>query len=61
MLKLFHYQLDEAQLNEVKEMLSTYFSKKIDEGMDKVWQEKNWTNETMDNILNDHPRVPYSK
>jgi hypothetical protein len=61
LLKVFQYNLDESQLNEVKELLSEYFLKNIDKEMDKVWKEKNWSDEEMDNILSDHPRTPYKK
>ena len=61
LLKVFQYNLDESQLNEVKELLSEYFLKNIDKEVDKVWKEKNWSDEAMDNILNDHPRTPYKK
>ncbi len=36
---------------EIKRLLAKYFMKKAVEGADKVWDEKGFTNETMDEWL----------
>jgi hypothetical protein len=59
LLKIFKYNLAESQLVELKEVLSQYFMNKVDSEMDKVWNEKNWSNSTMDSIVNQHTRTPY--
>ncbi len=34
-------------------MLSSYFADKASDEMDKLWDKKGWTNETMDEWLKD--------
>lgn len=58
LIKLFHYNLNETQLTEVKSLLATYFAKNATEEMDEIWEEKGLTNETMDSWLNEHMRAP---
>jgi hypothetical protein len=58
LIKLFNYNLNEAQLMEVKSLLARYFAEKATAETDKVWEEKGLTNETMDAWLNEHLRVP---
>jgi hypothetical protein len=52
LIKLFSYNLDEKQLREVKYLLARYFADKATQEMDKIWEEKGLTNETMDTWLN---------
>jgi hypothetical protein len=60
-LKMFKYNLAESQLIELKEILAYYFMNKVDSEMDKVWNEKNWSNSTMESIANQHIRTSYKK
>ncbi|NIM14146.1 MAG: hypothetical protein GTO45_19055 [Candidatus Aminicenantes bacterium] len=57
LVKLFSYNLNEKQLLEIKDLLAKYFADKATQEMDKVWQEKGLTNETMDTWLNEHLRA----
>lgn len=59
LLKLFHYEMNGAELLEIKDILVSYFSNKASDGMDKLWTEKKWTNKTMDKIAKQHLRTPY--
>lgn len=54
LIKLFHYNLNEKQLMEVKDLLAKYFAENATKEMDKIWEEKNLSNETMDTWLNEH-------
>jgi hypothetical protein len=56
LLKLFQYDLPEKQLTEIKNMLAKYFAKTATAEMDKLWEENNWTDETMNDWANDHLR-----
>jgi hypothetical protein len=58
LIKLFNYNLSQVQLLEVKDLLSRYFADKATNEMDKVWEEKGLSNETMDSWLNEHMRTP---
>lgn len=51
LIKLFSYNLDEKQLLEVKSLLAKYFADKATREMDKIWEEKELTDETMDTWL----------
>lgn len=56
LLKLFQYNLPEKQLAEIKNMLAKYFAKSATEEMDKLWDEKGWDNDTMNDWANEHLR-----
>jgi hypothetical protein len=58
LLKLFKYNLNQKQLLEVKDLLAKYFADKATREMDKLWEEKGLTDETMDSWLNEHMRTP---
>lgn len=47
LLKMFQYDLEESQLEEIKEILAKYFAQKATEEMDKLWEENQWDDETM--------------
>lgn len=61
LLKLFSRDIEEHELREIKQLIVKYLSNKLAAEMDKVWDEKGWTNETMDEFLNTHMRTPYNK
>ncbi len=52
-LKLYQYKLDDNQLIDIKKILSKYFADKATKEFDKLWEENNWSNETMDEWLNE--------
>lgn len=58
LIKLFNYNLSKKQLLDVRDLLGKYFAAKATQEMDKVWDEKGLTNETMDSWLNEHLRTP---
>ena len=59
LVKLFSYKVAENQVLEIKQLLSTYFANKATEEMDKLWEENNWSEETMKEWSNEHLRTPY--
>jgi hypothetical protein len=56
LLKLFRYNLPEKQLTEIKNMLAKYFANSAGDEMDKLWDEKGWDNNTMNDWANEHLR-----
>ena len=56
LLKLFQYNLPEKQLAEIKNMLAKYFAESATIEMDKLWDKKNWNNQTMNDWANEHLR-----
>jgi hypothetical protein len=51
LIKMFSLDLSEEQLLDVKKLLSGYFADQASDEMDRLWEENNWSNETMDNWL----------
>jgi len=59
LLKLFSRDIDDKDLHEIKRLIVKYLSGKLSNQANKVWEEKNWTNEDMNEFLNTHMRTPY--
>ena len=59
LLEMFEYELPDNQLNEVRDMLVKYFADKASDEMDRLWEENNWTNETMKEWGEEHMRTKY--
>ncbi len=57
LLKLYSNNLPEKQLLEIKLLLANYFAEQATEAMDKVWAEKNLTEQDMINWTNEHNRI----
>lgn len=51
LLKLFSFNLTDNQLIEIRRLMANYFAEKASDEMDKLWDEKGWTNETMEEWL----------
>jgi hypothetical protein len=59
LLRMFSYVKTDSQMNEIKEVLSDYFFKKVEEGMDALWESGEWTKEKNEAVLKEHLRTPY--
>ena len=59
LVKLIAYQVDDRQLLEIKDILARYFAAEATKEMDKLWQEKEWSNDTMKEWANTHMRTLY--
>lgn len=57
LLKSFNFEIPESQLEELKTILGNFFASKAKEEMDKLWEENNWSNDTMTTWTNEHLRV----
>ncbi len=51
LLKTFSHQLSESDLIELKKVLANFFAQKLIQQADKVWEEKNWDDQTIENLL----------
>jgi len=58
-LKLFTTNLSADELAELKKMLLEFKFKRVAEMAEKAWDEKGWTQDTMDELLKTHLRTPY--
>jgi hypothetical protein len=56
LLKLFEYNVTNDQLLEIKTLLVRYFAEKIDQEMDLLWVQNQWTEQTIENWANGHDR-----
>ena len=59
LMKVFSYEVSEQELEGIRDLLSNYFAEKATREMDRLWDERGWTNETMDEWLKEHRRTPY--
>ena len=48
LLKLFSKKMDDNSLDEIKEILTEYFYKKVIEIADSEWDKRNYDNQEMD-------------
>ena len=60
LLKLYRTDVPDEVLIEIKELLSRFFAERAMDGMDKLWDEQGWSNETMDKWLNSPKEVSHS-
>jgi predicted metal-binding transcription factor (methanogenesis marker protein 9) len=52
LLKAFSHDLSEQELMELKQVLAKFFAQRLIQEADKVWAEKNWTDQEVDQLLN---------
>lgn len=55
-LKLFSRELEKEDLLAIKRLIVQYLAEKATRIADKVWDEKGWTDEDVDKIVNTHMR-----
>ncbi len=53
LLKLYSHQISDYDLIQIKEMIGQYFAKRLSGLADETWEKNGWTNDEMDNILNE--------
>ena len=58
-LKIFSFQPSYEQLMDIKNLLANYFANKATQEIDKLWDENNWDDSTMEQWLGEHLRTPY--
>jgi hypothetical protein len=53
LLKLYSTNLSPEELEELKTVLGRYYAHKASKGADKIWDEKKYSDETMNEWLNE--------
>ncbi|MCK6694703.1 MAG: hypothetical protein L6Q97_21715 [Thermoanaerobaculia bacterium] len=53
LLKLYAYDLKEEDMQELKKVLAAFFAERIRKRTGKIWQERGYTQETMQQWLNE--------
>lgn len=48
LIKIFSYELSDSDLLEVKRILSKHFADKASDEVDRLWEDKKWSNDDMD-------------
>ncbi|MCF8243624.1 MAG: hypothetical protein K9J37_08975 [Saprospiraceae bacterium] len=56
LLKVFSVNLDEHQLIDIRGLLTKYFAEMATKEMDRLWDERSWTQETMNEWANEQMR-----
>ncbi len=56
LLRLYGNDVSDETLREIKSILAKYFADKATSEMDKVWEEKNLTEQDLINWTNEHNR-----
>jgi hypothetical protein len=56
LLKVFQFDLPDYQLIEIKNILTKYFAKSATAEMDKLWEQNNWSEDTIKAWANEHLR-----
>ena len=51
-LRAFSHQLSEQELKNLRKVLARFFADRLTREADKVWEEKNWSDEKMNELLN---------
>lgn len=59
-LQSFNYSLNDDELVSFKKMLVDYFSNKISDDIDQLFEENGWGDEKSDEWASTHMRTPYN-
>ena len=51
----------EEEVNELSQVVSDYYASKVDQEMERLWQDGKWSQEKIDQVLNEHLRTPYER
>lgn len=60
-LKLLADNLSDAELADLKKILLAFKLQRVVQLADKTWDEKGWSQETMNEFLQTHMRTPYQR
>lgn len=59
-LDLMSYVESDETLDEIKDMLSSYFAQKAEKEIDKLWDNGKINNSIIEDWKNEHMRTPYN-
>jgi len=60
LLEVFKYELSEEQIKEIRSLLVNYFAEKVTNDIDKLFAEKDWGEEKIEEWSREHMRTKYS-
>ena len=59
-LRLLAHFSTEEEVKELNDVVCEYYARKIDEEMDRLWDEGKWNNDMIEATLHEHLRTPYN-
>jgi hypothetical protein len=60
LLRIFSRNPSEQELIDIKNMIARYYADKASDEMDRLWDERGYTNENMEAWNKEHMRTPYN-
>lgn len=60
LLEVFKYELSEEQIKEIRSLLVNYFADKVTNDIDKLFEQKNWGEEKIEEWSKEHMRTKYN-
>ena len=58
-LRLLAHFNTEDEVRELNDLVCEYYARKVDEEMDRLWDEGKWSEEKIEETLHEHLRTPY--
>ena len=58
-LRLLAHFTTKEEVSELNELVCEYYARKVDEEMDRLWNEGKWSKEKIEETLHEHLRTPY--
>jgi hypothetical protein len=59
-LRLLGSMKSVEEVNELRQVICDYYARRVDDEMDRLWEEGKWDNEKKEAILQEHLRTPYN-
>ncbi len=59
LLRVFSKIDKQEEFDELKQLLFNFYQEKVNDEADKIWNEKNLSNELLDEFLKTHKRTEY--
>ena len=59
-LRLLSHFTTEEEVKELNDLVCKYYAQKIDQEMDRLWDEGKWSQEKIEETLKEHLRTPYN-
>jgi hypothetical protein len=60
LLKVFSFDLEDHQIIEIRNLLANYLAEKATAEMDRLWEENQWNEKTIEEWSKEHMRTKYS-
>ena len=58
-LRLLAHFTKEEDVKELNDIVCDYYARRVDEEMDKLWDEGKWSEDKIEEALQEHLRTPY--